>query len=361
MLIAITWPKRDRRWLAVRIICSCLYGLVLVSVMFAWTVAKKQDEPWSNVSKLTSYIERQKLDDEMLNGWRRRLSVLPPRDWEATKRISSHPRNALEVETAAVRAKCFLSDGNSACEMRCMVSNSGIVPVKDVTVGFQSMFPALTRVAADSDAGITLTRSETLPLADAAGAFPDVLAFTVHIPMIPPRTTLRFTLWTASEDNQRACRQLTKIHGLQQRIMDDFYKAILQANAASPTELPQLSLVLSAAAKQNNLFVPGAVASETGRVAVGFLTSEEKQASDSYSRVDKRFRPIFPQVFQNRGACVGPVFTLEQTSGDPLYLMRVTPYVTELSASVRVPEIPKGGLILEMSTVPPKEYYCTAN
>lgn len=106
-----------------------------------------------------------------------------------------------------VIAACDIAPDGSACELRCAISNDSDIAVKDVTIGFQGMLPLMTKLGADPDTQMKMQRSDTLPIPTTAGVVdPTIRAFTVHVPRIQPHTSLKFILWTASDENLMACR-----------------------------------------------------------------------------------------------------------------------------------------------------------
>lgn len=53
---------------------------------------------------------------------------------------------------------------------------------------------------------------------------PTILAFSVTIPRVPPKSQIHFQITTHNIGNQRAAKQLTHIRGVQNAILKEFTK-----------------------------------------------------------------------------------------------------------------------------------------
>jgi hypothetical protein len=253
-------------------------------------------------------------------------------------------------------AKCSVSADHSPCRIDCVVSNPNGVAVRDGTVGFQGFFPFSTQMAAAPEQRIRLRKAETLPLPDAGGnTHKEIRAFTVEIPILAPKTDIPFVLWTASEDNQKACRQVIKIQDQRREIMNDFYGVMVRTGVVRDSDLPDAGGVLSAQAVGSSLFIPGEVASEAGHSPVEFLTDGQKRMLASYTEIRDRYKPKFPLVFQNRGECDAPVWTAEQTNGEPFYFWNTPPDSTVIAKGKW--QMSNGQV--QVLPFPPKEYLCS--
>jgi hypothetical protein len=114
------------------------------------------------------------------------------------------------VPAPEVTASCQLSDAQSPCELYCSIENGGTDPAHDVSVGFTGMLPVQTRLSAEPDVRARLEKSDTLPVPDPKGTMWKAMeAFVVRVPVIPPRSTLPFALWTEDGNNRKACDQAT--------------------------------------------------------------------------------------------------------------------------------------------------------
>ena len=264
----------------------------------------------------------------------------------------------IQRERPRIAAQCYLSDDESACQLSCVIENSGSAAARDVAVGFVSYLPTQTQLAAPPDARIELGKSATLPIPDPAGQIDRQLrAFTIQIPVIPPGSKLPFTVWTDDDNNRKACQQLIKIRQIGRQILADFFARILETHAAAPSQVPNLDLLSSATAKKGCLFQPDFVLSEQGRGPVGFITPVEAKSLKMVERILPALKPKFIDTFKNRGECMAPIFTVEQTGGTSVTFAVFPPHVrTYITGHFNFPP-PKEGL--EWRPVPPANYECT--
>src|SRR5258708_6506384 len=141
---------------------------------------------------------------------------------------------------------CALDEGESLCEIRCSVLNPTFRPVREVTIGFQGLLPFKTQLASKPESRMVLKKPETLPLPDSSGKISEAIrAFTIEVPLVPPRTRLEFILRTASDANQKACVHLaSEVRSLQRQIMTDKYTLVSGTNSAA-ANMRRLDTVLS--------------------------------------------------------------------------------------------------------------------
>jgi hypothetical protein len=269
------------------------YAIVSVlacSLLVTWINLKRGNDYWTNFQKL----------------WKKPVN----------------PVTGLLPEQARLTAQCYLLNDQSACGISCVVSNTGNVPANDAAVGFQGDLPFETQVYANSDARISLKESETLPLPDAQGGaiHEDQLAFTIEIPLLPPKTEVPFVLKTVSEDNQRACQQVLNMQKIRRKMMESLYGFLTEHHLKDKSELPNLDTVIFAQAIGSSLFLPGDVFSDAGRTPIAFSTTEGKMAVDSYANLKHEFSPKFPDLFKWKERCNPPVWTAKKTGGEPFVL-----------------------------------------
>ncbi len=262
---------------------------------------------------------------------------------------AGHPPK--QVGSSYLSARCSLPKDFSPCEINCSVENPHSVAMSNVSVGFNGIFPYQTRLAAGTETHMFIKKQETLPLPMSGGHIdPNLLAFSVEIPSVPPKTALAFTLWSLSEDNQKACAYLkTTIRSEQRNKIDQLVsmKANLDADR-----------MVSLQAKSASLFVPGYFMSSEGRRKVEFVTNEEERTardfSDLYEKVGKT---IVGKT------CLIPVFAAERTDGSLQYFANAPPMMTWIfnRESLKVTTLPSGGGKMETDPHPPATYICVDN
>jgi len=313
------WPGIQRHpmvTLVSRIFLAAV-GVALIPVSVAWVHKQKGDEPWSVFFK-------------------------PP-----SPRLPNEP----------VTASCQV--GLSACQLSCSAENPNATAVRDVAVAFNGVLPTNTRISGPPDARITLEKSDTLPVPDPnRERWTGEKAFTVRIPLVPQGMKIPFSLWTDDKNNQRACQQLLGINHRRHDILKHFFERVRQE--VSPRQsVPDLKVLFSAIAKNDELFQPDTVMSEFGRRPVAFKSDTELRALNLYGGTLKSFKARFIDVFQNRGECMAPVFTVEQTPGATTFASFPPDLQTYLGPAFKGPEVRSGQEItVEFRPAPPPAYDC---
>jgi hypothetical protein len=254
-------------------------------------------------------------------------------------------------------AKCTLRPDLSACEIDCSVINHVAIVARDIAVGFQAYLPFDTKVAADADTRITLVKAALLPLPDAGGTIhTETLAFTIQAPIVAPDSSIKFKVWTASEDNQKACQEVAKMRELKRQTMREFYNAVKQK---TPNErLPDLDLIFRAQAMRSSLFIPGIISSDAGRRPVSFIEAHQKMALAAYDEINKRLKPKFASIFANRQTCLAPVWTAQRDDGTAIYFWSLPPDSEAFMVLNKRSILPDGRELIKAVPFPPKEYYC---
>ena len=302
----------------------------------------------------------------MFVGQSARAQGQPPEGQTGRDRSAVAPGHTkVQTEKPRVTVQCSLLNDLSACTVVCAVENVGTVAANKVALGFAGFLPAQTQISADTDTGIELKRSDTLPIPDPSGAFDrGMRAFSVQIPAVPPKTKLFFTLWTDSEDNRKACQQLARIRQMQREIITAIFAEALETRAAVSTQLPEIDSVLRAIAKVECLFHPYRITvPEQGRWAVNFTTPAETQILKKlnlvYSKVDSKVRGTVTEE------CMAPVFSVEQSDGSPLTFNLFPSYSNWYAEGPRIildPEVLKllkpGPFTIPLRPVPPQSYSC---
>lgn len=262
---------------------------------------------------------------------------------------------------AKVVVECRLNDNNSPCELECTTENTGMRAVRDVAVGFVGILPFQTMLAGPAQARITLEKSETLPVPDAAGRIPrDIRAFTVKVPIIPPLSKFSFTLWTDNENNKKACEQNVLITQKRLEILTDLFNKVRETSALDRSKIPDIDLLFSAIHKGDNLYEPQSVLSELGEGGVLFLTSDELQSQKLLQEVYAPLKKSLNYIWQNRDECAAPVFAAEITGGAAINFARFPADIqTYILGAIQMPkEIPEEGSVVEGRPVPPRNYTC---
>ena len=212
------------------------------------------------------------------------------------------------------------------------------------------MIPYQTRLESGTETHISIKKEETLPTPNASGQVdPNVLAFSVEIPMIPPKTSLDFTLSSISSVNQQTCSYLqTSIRPEQKRRAE-----ILRQIAAKSGERLNVDKLASLEAKGMSLFSPGYLMSPQSRKKVEFVNQSEIEASSLFD------------VWSNRAAdtlgnlkCMMPVFAAEQSNGAPQYFYRGASMMTLIAPLGKLVKKGNGGYQIVSDPQPPEQYRC---
>ena len=257
-----------------------------------------------------------------------------------------------------VMVRCHLSDKQSACELYCSIENAGAQAAHDASIGFVGTLPSQTQLSADPDARVRLEKSDTLPVPDPMGNFADdIVAFTIRVPIAPPRSTISFALWTNDENNKKACEQEERIRQIRRELLAKFFEEVRLAHLPQASSPLNLSRVMSAEAKISALFQPKSITSDRGRTPVQLVTMDESAALARFAQLFTKLRPQFPNVFKDGENCTAPIFTVEQTGGKSTTFARfvlVDPKVY-VEGKFIVPE--RGGQI-DMRFTSPASYHC---
>lgn len=242
-----------------------------------------------------------------------------------------------------VSAKCYLPKDLSACEIKCIVNNPRNSAASNVSVGFNGIYPYGTRLAAGTETHMTIKKQETLPLPMTNGYLDkNLLAFSVEIPSIPPKTALSFALWSMSDDNQRACTYLKTIIRSEQRRKIDRLVGINKT--LDPGQMVSLQ------EKKSSLYVPGYLMSPEGRRKVEFVTDREEKTARS-------FADLYEKVGKEIGGkrCLIPIFAAERSDGGFQYFANAPPMMTWVFNTESLKQTPNR---IETDPHPPKEYFC---
>jgi len=252
-------------------------------------------------------------------------------------------------------AECSLPANSSPCQISCSINNSYPIVVRDVSVGFVGPLPSETRVYADPDRRVRLEKSQTLPEPDPEGKVAqEVTSFTIDVPIVPPHQRIQFSIWTANEDNKRACSQTLGIDHKRHVALTEIY------SRATFTGAPRLETFESALLKHAALYQPRDVSCESGRRSVEFETAEEHSASEQIMQMQAQF-PEWKKVMDKQGECLAPIMHFEINGGNISTMAVMVPQMAQHAFAIR--KIPKGvkrGTLLEMPLIIPKKYDCTS-
>lgn len=268
----------------------------------------------------------------------------PEQSPEGGKEPSERPT----AQPTHLSAQCSLPKDFSPCEIRCSVYNPHDTPNSDVSVGFNGIFPYQTQLAAGTETHMSIKKQETLPLPMAGGYIDqDLKAFSVEMPLIPPKTTLSFTLWSRSDDNQKACAYLkTTIRSEQRKKINQL--VIMKPNLNA-------DMMESLQTKNASLFVPGYFMSAEGRRKVEFVTKQEEKNA-------REFSGLYEKVGRTLGGkrCLIPVFAAERSDGGPQYFANAPPMMTWVfnQESMKMTTLPGGAWKMETDPHPPANYVC---
>jgi hypothetical protein len=263
------------------------------------------------------------------------------------------------VPAPSVTVSCHLSEKQSPCELYCSIKNAGLEAAHDASVGFADILPVQTKLQSDF-ARVQMEKSDTLPVLDPNRLrFEGIQAFTVRVPIVPPRSSISFVLWTEDENNRKACEQTERIRDIQRSVFKKFLEAVQVSGLAKDSHPPDLDLVMSGEAEEDALFVPKDVISDRGRNPVEFITPREAKALSQFRELYPALRPEFKKIFDESGECVAPVFTVEQKGGQSTAIIRfgsLDPFLYA-DAVFRLPG-PGEPSAMEFKPTPPKFYRC---
>lgn len=269
---------------------------------------------------------------------------------QGSEKESSSPSTPA-IKPSYLSAQCSLPKDFSPCEIKCSVYNPHDTAMPNVSVGFNGVYPYQTRLAAGTETHMSIKKQDTLPLPMSGGYLDqNLLAFSVEIPSIPPRTALSFTIWSLSDDNQKACTYLkTTIRSEQRKKIDQLVSMKKNLDADRMVALQ---------AKRTSLFVPGYFMSSEGRRKVEFVTSQEERTAKEFSDLYEKF---VKTIVGRR--CIIPVFAAERSDGSPQYFANGPPMMTWIfnKESWKVTELPGGGSKMETDPHPPASYTCESN
>jgi hypothetical protein len=240
-------------------------------------------------------------------------------------------------------AQCSLPKDFSPCEIKCSAYNPHDTPMPNVSVGFNGIYPYQTRLAAGTETHMLIKKQETLPLPMSGGHIDQNLqAFSVEIPLIPPKTSLSFTLWTLSEDNQKACAYLkTTIRTEQRRKIDQLVGMDRSLDADRMASLQ---------AKKTSLYVPGYFMSSEGKRKIEFVTNQEERNAEKvstlYAKVSKTI---------TGKTCLIPIFSAERSDGGFQYFANAPPMMTWVFNTESMKQTANR---IETDPHPPANYAC---
>ena len=277
--------------------------------------------------------------------------------WELSNKKVAAPKNQTpaELTTPALKptflsSKCTLPKDFSPCEIKCSAYNPHDAAMSNVSIGFNGIYPYQTRLAAGTETHMAIKKQETLPLPMSGGYLDQsLLAFSVELPLIPPKTSLSFTLWSTSEVNQKTCEYLkTTVRSDQKRKID----ALIEIAAGEKQKLDAGRMV-SLQAKKTSLFIPGYSMSSEGRRKVEFITDDEEKNAKGFDVFYKRDGKSL-----QKESCLAPVFAAERTDGNPQYFINAPPMMTWSITTFKEAPLPAGGFKLESDPRPPERYSC---
>jgi hypothetical protein len=263
---------------------------------------------------------------------------------------------------------CGPSKSGSACEMDCSVKSTGTTATRDVSVGFVYQLPVETHVAAPPDMRIALEKSDSFPVLPPPDpkVAEEFRVFVVRIPLLPPRASLPFSLWTGNEDNRKACQQLQRIQQERREIVKAGFNAAVAQKIFRAAQLPNVDNLLDGMEKKSILFHPQSVMSEYGRTPVEFISRQEKAAMD-HAQVWGVIVKRLPEIFKGRQSCMLPVFTIEQTGGKSATVAHVTPWVPQFggpfhrdASKMPNPDGKTAGYSYGFFPEPPSKYICVS-
>jgi len=215
-------------------------------------------------------------------------------------------------------------------------------------VGFNGIYPYQTHFAAGTETHMAIKKQETLPLPMSNGYIDKSLqAFSVEVPLVPPKTTLSFNLWTTDTDNQRACEYIKNTIRPEQRKKLD---RLAEMNPKLPLNADVMS---SLQAKEISLFAPGYLMSSEGRREVEFITNRERKVAKEFDAIYKKESSVLPEP-----KCVIPIFAAERADGNLQYFNLVPAMMTWVFTSYKQTKMPDGRTKIETENRPPEKYVC---
>lgn len=220
---------------------------------------------------------------------------------------------------------CHLDADGSPCELICSASNpSSQLAAHEVTMGFNRLIPIKTGVSASPEDRVRLEQSDTLPIQNGNGSFPDFRAFAVNIPLIPPASKVEFTVWTNDIGNKKACSEQQLIQKHRRKVMAAYFAAVSKRQPTVKT--PDIDQLLLADAKKANLFHPDIIESDRGKQKVEFITKADEKTTLLALSVYKLL-PNYQDVLapEEKWECMAPVYNVERTGGGTTTFSELVP------------------------------------
>lgn len=349
--------------LGVLVLTGVIKAIVFLSILFAWAVAVLWIARAKPVRALTVTfrsvfigivgvllaVAGNSFGHWALNAYNREKAAEHVGSAKRAESKGEEPTNAKPFTTAPplkptyLSVQCSLPKDFSPCEIKCSAYNPHDTPMANVSVGFNGIYPYRTRLAGGTETHMSIKKQETLPLPMANGHLDQELqAFSVEIPLIPPKTSLSFMLWSLSEDNQKACTYIkTTIRSDQRKKIDQLVDMKKSLDADRMESLQ---------AKKTSLYIPGYFMSSEGRRGVDFVTNQEEKAAKEFSDL---YEKVGNTIVGRK--CLIPVFAAERSDGGLQYFANAPPMMTWV---FNAESMKQTGNRIETDPHPPAIYVC---
>lgn len=259
----------------------------------------------------------------------------------------------IQERSPDISVECHPLPNGDRCALECIVNNSGRKAAEDVYIGFTRTLPLGTRVLTTSpEIPVQLIEAETPPDPNLLPTAAMLLrALAVHIPKVPAKTSLTFQVRTTDPDNQRAAKQLERIHDEIVKVLQAFGERLTTTHPEDAKNW-DFNALISTRIKQENLFTPGKFSYEKGRFPIAFLTDEEERAIALNQDLYARYKAEFIDIYQNLREFKAPVVRIKTAQGERTYAI-FPPYIkTYIEAKVPVSQLKEKGPIVIQPPVP---------
>lgn len=238
---------------------------------------------------------------------------------------------------------CRLKEDNDPSIIECEIINSGRAEASGLSIGFRRWMPYGATIVAAPEYGLELTKS--LVSRDIADMFPtyaeNILAFAVKVPLVPKKSSVKFSLVAADEDNLRAAKQLTKIKEIASDRLSKFTTRLLDKYLLGMPTF-RIDMLINGEAKRAALFSPSDFLCEQGKLPIQFISEEEDLALRIHQDIYSQFKKDNMDIFDGSIQLQAPVIKVSTSQGYSTVAIMGAYVSTYVLSSFVVSDVAKG-------------------